>query len=297
MPAINLARWMHGEPPLIEWAWTMSDFDHRFGAVPTFYQEHLHWRHWGPPSTSLPWLPRISHHNLQEKATELHIKYATYNVSSLKEPAAAAFLRSQLQYHHIQIAGLQETRAKYDDVPDSDFYRFISNSDKGQGGCELWVNRILPIASLKGDPCYAKREHFQVICARPNLMIVTANIAQVAFTYCVAHAPHSGATNQQRERWCRNFIMNLARHTLEDNSLSSLMRTRRYHMSHRTLERSMQWKMTTQRNSWTACNDSPCLRHLHLSNITKATPLHGNPTMPDMPNALTTFWSRRRGRL
>ena len=32
-------------------------------------------------------------------------------------------------------------------------------------------------------------------------MIVTANIAQVAFTYCVAHAPHSGATSQQRERW------------------------------------------------------------------------------------------------
>ena len=204
-PAINLARWMHGEPPLIEWAWTMSDFDHRFGMVPTFYQQHLHWRHWTPPSTSLQWLPQVPQHHMQEKASELHLKFATYNVSSIKETAAATFLRSQLQYYNIHVAGLQETRAKYDDVPDSDFYRFISIADKGQGGCELWVNRTLPLACYKGDPCYAKREHFQVLCAKPHMMIVTANIAHVAFTYCVAHAPHSGASSQQRDNWWKEL--------------------------------------------------------------------------------------------
>lgn len=142
---------------------------------------------------------------MQEKASELHLKFATYNVSSIKETAAATFLRSQLQYYNIHVAGLQETRAKYDDVPDSDFYRFISIADKGQGGCELWVNRTLPLACYKGDPCYAKREHFQVLCAKPHMMIVTANIAHVAFTYCVAHAPHSGASSQQRDNWWKEL--------------------------------------------------------------------------------------------
>lgn len=53
VPDINLARWMHGEPPLIEWAWVMTDFDHRHGDVPDFYQQHIHWRHWTPPSQDL----------------------------------------------------------------------------------------------------------------------------------------------------------------------------------------------------------------------------------------------------
>ena len=206
IPDTQLGLWMHGEPPLIEWAWAMIDPTHRGDEVPNFYQEQLHWTHWKPPQNDLDWLPNMP--TIPDKTTptlDFSLNLATYNVSTLKEPAAAAFLRSQLQYFHLHVVGLQETRTHENDIPDSDFYRFIAVSDHGVGGCELWVNRQLHYGQEGDHKQFFERKDFQVVHATAQVLIVNADMTNIPITFCVAHAPHYGGQAQRADTWWKEL--------------------------------------------------------------------------------------------
>ena len=206
IPDVQLGLWMHGEPPLIEWAWAMIDPIHRGDAVPDFYQDQLHWTHWKPPQSDLEWLPNNPTPPLQTPSSlEFSLNLATYNVSTLKEPSAAAFLRSQLQYFQMHIVGLQETRAGENDIPDSDFYRFIAVSDHGVGGCELWVNRRLHYGREGEHRQFFERKDFQVVHATAQLLIVNADLTNIPITFCVGHAPHVGGQAQKADSWWKEL--------------------------------------------------------------------------------------------
>ena len=48
-------------------------------------------------------------------------------------------------------------------------------SDKGVGGCELWVSRQHPYLTQNGKPVYFQRSQFQVILADPQILLVAAS--------------------------------------------------------------------------------------------------------------------------
>ena len=214
IPDINLAYWMHGEPPLIEWAWAMVDTDHRDGSVPRFHDQQFTWTHWQKASNDEPWLPQAEQPQTSPDETKLHMKIATYNVATLKQTSAAAILRAQLHEKQIQVAGLQETRATYDDIPDSDFIRFISKADKGVGGCEIWFSKQHPYATKDNAPLHFRREQFQVTCSDPQFLILNAEIENLPLTFAVAHAPNQGHGGNKIQQWWKRFkkeLQNIAR--------------------------------------------------------------------------------------
>ena len=220
LPEVNIAKWMHGTPPLIEWAWTMVDPLHRAGQVPTFTREALHWEHWQPPSEHLDWLPSIPQRtDTPQQTTHLQFTMASYNVGSLKEPAKAAYLRQQMQFYNIAVASLQETRASFDDVPDSNYYRFIAKSDKGIGGCELWVSATIPYTQKDEEGLCFRRQQFQVIHAEPQLLIIACDLHEQKLLFVVGHAPHQGHGMEQVSTWWTSLTHYLERHSNGRNIL------------------------------------------------------------------------------
>ena len=119
-PSLSLSLWMHGEPPLIEWAWTMVDTTNRSDDLPHFQDGHLQWTPWTPATSAVDWLPRV-HTTEVNDSTVLAFdwKFASYNVGSIKEPARVAYLRQQLQHCGYHITGLQESRCSYSEVIDT----------------------------------------------------------------------------------------------------------------------------------------------------------------------------------
>ena len=204
-PEINLAHWMHGEPPLIEWAWAMIDPDHREGAVSSFQGQHFIWTHWQKANNDEPWLQQAEKPQTTSQETKLHMTILTYNVATLKQTSAAAMLRAQLHDKKIQVAGLQETRATHDDIPDSDFIRFIAKADKGVGGCEIWFSKQHPYATKDKEPLCFRREQFQVTCSDPQFLIINAEIENLPLTFAVAHAPNQGHGEQKVLQWWERF--------------------------------------------------------------------------------------------
>ena len=184
-PAISLAKWMHGHPPLIEWAWTMVDNLYRDGEVPRYEDRHFKWTMWRRPDMQLQWLPNIPAANCVTKDTsQLCCTIASYNVGSLKEAAKSAYLRQQLQFYKIAIAALQETRVAYEDAPDSNYMRFIAKSLSGIGGCELWISLTLPYNGDEQHPKIFSAEKFSSIGGWPTITACCLRCGWITFAIC-----------------------------------------------------------------------------------------------------------------
>ena len=205
-PSISLAKWMHGHPPLIEWAWTMVDNLYRDGEVPRYEDRHFKWTMWRRPDMQLQWLPNIPPANCVTKDTsQLCCTIAGYNVGSLKEAAKSAYLRQQLQFYKIAIAALQETRVAYEDAPDSNYMRFIAKANSGIRGCELWISLTLPYNGSEQHPRYFQRKIFQALVAEPQLLLVACDVDELRLLFVTAHAPHQGTGHDKVSMWWENL--------------------------------------------------------------------------------------------
>ena len=214
LPNVSVAKWMHGNPPLIEWSWTMVDNLHRDGQVPRYEHGHYRWTMWKPPDPDLQWLPSIPlPKQCSDVALQLHLTFVTYNVGSLKEAAKSAYLRQQMQFFNIAIAGLQETRVSYDDVPDSNYMRFIAKSDQGVGGCELWVATGIPYNGSDQKIRFFQRKMFQVILASSQLLLVACDLEDQKLLFAVGHAPHQGRGKDVVRDWWSHLSKCLDEHS------------------------------------------------------------------------------------
>ena len=206
IPGVSLSTWMHGDPPLIEWAWAMVDPMHRLEAVPYYKDGFLQWTNWKPAEKYFDWLPRITEPAFSTEATHsFNWKFIGYNVGSIKETARVPFLRQQLRFFNIHVAGLQETRSSYSEVVDTSHLRFISPASQGIGGCELWIATDIPVFYHDDELVYFSRKQFQVVFTDPQILIVNATIHNRAFTLVVAHAPHSGKGQVEVETWWKSY--------------------------------------------------------------------------------------------
>ena len=193
---------MHGEPPLIEWAWTMVDFIHRAPEVPHFKDGYLTWNSWMPATTYFDRLPGV--YNIETTpgtSTTFHWRLLSYNVGSFKDKARVPYLRQQLDHYGVLLSGLQETRKNYGEIFDSTHFRFIATAEKGVGGCELWVSTTLPYHTQDNQELYFERRQFQTVHTDPQLLVVDCDLPIWKLTFAVAHAPHRGKGNSHVSDW------------------------------------------------------------------------------------------------
>lgn len=195
-PPISVAKWYQGEPPTIEWLWATFDPHVRPHQVPDYEDGYLRWTD-VDKEKYIPWLQIESADNSQGP-TEMHLTFtmASFNVSTLKQPARAAYLRRQFTDRRIVFAGLQETRAGENDIPDSDYIRIIATSDQGVSGCELWCSNTVPIGYIGDKPIHLHRSMIQVLHCTAQLLMTHIALPSMPLLIIVAHAPHSGQSGQ-----------------------------------------------------------------------------------------------------
>ena len=211
-PNVNLAHWFHGSNPHILWAWMPFDVDHRSESMPAFSNKTITGTELLTPDPSLQWLPHVHQPQHDEDTGWLHMKIGSYNVSSIKEAGRAALLREQAEYYGFHVIGLQETRTVLDDPCDSNFVRLISASQRGVGGCELWLARSQPYGRNGDTPCYFQRQYAQVVHADEQILLTTYHQGPLHLLFCVAHAPHSGKGTAILQHWWKQLTVLLQRY-------------------------------------------------------------------------------------
>ena len=143
--------------------------------------------------------------------------FCTANVLSLyTSPHGHAgklgYLIEQFQAHALLLMGLQESRTPTGQISSHGVLRLCSGAHKGQGGTELWVNLAQPYGYARGKPLKFARQHFQVLEADPDLLLVSADAPHFLGLLVVAHAPHSGHPEPDRLSWWDSCTHRILRH-------------------------------------------------------------------------------------
>ena len=140
--------------------------------------------------------------------TLYNFNICTFNVRSLKEdcttqtPGSCEFIRAQCHEQGYHIVALQETRARISQLCDTpDYIRVIAAGSAGHEGCEIWFSKVHPYA--KGE--YLSLQGITVLHQEPTLLVVRLRIANEFLILVTAHAPHSGRSKEDRQRWWRDL--------------------------------------------------------------------------------------------
>ena len=211
--------WLHGFQPLIEhlpFYWKLFSDNQ---AYPQCHDTTVSWLRW---TNSDFQRPDFVKNQLPEAARttidNISLTIATYNVCTLTdsgnsydEPWKAEYLRAQLSAKEVAVIALQETRAnKSIFLSTPNFFRFISQSDRGQGGVELWFSNDIPFAPKR----YFLKEMFQVVFDSPRMLAVIVDLPDASLLFLSCHAPHANRPESERVSWWNKFercLKNFAR--------------------------------------------------------------------------------------
>ena len=167
-----------------------------------------------PPSTIVEKTTKTDKH---ERTANLRLSMATGNVNSLYTgPTGHAgklnYLREQVRASHLNLLGLQESRAERCSSTQQQVLRLAGGSSQGKFGVELWVNMAQPYGDAQGRPLLFSEHHFAVVHADPRMMLVNVHTDHVHFWVLVAHAPQSGQTAHARHAWWESLHQMLHLH-------------------------------------------------------------------------------------
>ena len=193
--------WFNDASPKIHNAWLLIDQLHREAALPLFSGKQMSWT---SPTTKPPvnWLPcGPAPSPLLPTLHTLSLVCVQFNVCTLLKPGATTYMREQIAELGIHIAGLQETRTPQSEIIDSSFIRIISPAIKGQGGTELWFNRLIPFTHGPDGSHHIKRDALLVIHCDPELLFVTLTLGWTRILCISAHAPHKAHEKTQIKQW------------------------------------------------------------------------------------------------
>ena len=105
-------------------------------------------------------------------------------------------------------AALQETRAKESGFwAPSDDFRFIAAGEDGCLGCEIWISKLLPIATSGLGKVVPKLEHFTVLHQDPRALFIRLQCSPLDLTFVCVHAPHSGVEKEVRAKWWQRLSL------------------------------------------------------------------------------------------
>lgn len=204
---------MHKWKPLIPFLWMM--FSENSGLPQLTLQG------FDVTAPALPQIAEVSTETVQSFkfcTIDFTLSLATANVQSLLSTAAhgaghagkVQYLREQFKAHGLQILGIQEARTPQSCGTQDQVLRISSGHHRGQYGVELWVDLERPYAHVDGRPVYFDKQHFVVLHAEPQILIVRAHTKYFEAGFVVAHAPHSGHARADREAWWQHISDRLA---------------------------------------------------------------------------------------
>ena len=133
-------------------------------------------------------------------------------------PGKLHYVREQFQAHGLHFLGLQETRTDERSSFNGQTYRIASGSDLGQLGVELWANLKQPFIQGDSPQCF-KRSDFVVVPRSARHLLVHVLNEHIDLWLLCAHAPHSGASQSDREHWWHHLSQLVHSHDTHSNVL------------------------------------------------------------------------------
>lgn len=144
----------------------------------------------------------------------LSLGVATHNVLTLNDfskngkrlppqPSARTLqLEKQWYQQHCHLVGLQETRAYREQCVDCKCgFLFLTPSDRGVGGCGLYVNTQRCYGNNIDGELYLSKKHFTVVATEAETLIVKVKAVDFAAIIVVAHAPSADKGSESREQY------------------------------------------------------------------------------------------------
>ena len=198
--------WFNDLDPYIRHVWLVFDNVHRHESSMQLSNDILTWR---APSTcnNYDWLPckPVRDKPSQSAITELSFTCVQFNVCTLRRAGAVAYMREQLEYHSVHIAGFQETRTPSPDAYDTNYIRLVAPADGGQGGTEIWISRTLPVGRRNDEPLRITRSDLLVLHATSEILLMVLTIAGIEILLVSAHAPHKAHAAEDITTWWSQF--------------------------------------------------------------------------------------------
>ncbi|CAE7041785.1 unnamed protein product [Symbiodinium sp. CCMP2592] len=142
-----------------------------------------------------------------------HIRAANQHIG-MRLPGRKALLKAQLRPLSPLFVGLQETRLPEDSTqPDSDYLILQSSAtERGHGGCALWIAKRVPYAVCAGKPCFVTSDVVNVLSASPRHLAVTISATHLHLLVLVAHCPSAAKTPiSEYEAFWRQRVHDLTR--------------------------------------------------------------------------------------
>jgi hypothetical protein len=116
------------------------------------------------------------------------------------------FFPQQLFDKRCFVAGLQETRCKFDDVSSSVCGNFVcvsSASDKRSNyGCEVWLNASISFSAAFDD--FVSIENIKVLYSEPRFLAASVVLRSCKFLAVSAHAPWL-AGDPEKDKACLSW--------------------------------------------------------------------------------------------
>eukprot|EP00959_Pyramimonas_sp_CCMP1952_P169369 3537946-Pyramimonas_sp.AAC.1 len=150
--------------------------------------------------------PKPEHMDLEDITSEIKaeglLNIATINVQSMgiakksKDKGLRAgekqrVLLEYFQQHRLHLVGVQETRHKIGARNVGEYHVISSPADKGNFGCEIWLNTQLPYGTSKRGPLLFTSKHVTLLQALPRLLVARIQAPGMHMVVASAHAPHS----------------------------------------------------------------------------------------------------------
>lgn len=159
---------------------------------------------------------------------EISLEVATYNVMTLRdrqteegqagEDLKGALLRDQFQSRGLHAIGLQETRSGTGGLlQTSNYIRCIGTGDNGHHGCELWLSSLIPIGHQKKKPVLFEVQTTTVVFDHPRLLVVNTRPKGNSIVFVVAHAPHDGTAEEEKDAWWTLLNVQIQKFSLSDH--------------------------------------------------------------------------------
>eukprot|EP00435_Cladocopium_sp_Y103_P054060 s146_g17.t1 len=187
----------------MQWLWLYERSLQGRPDAPVLHQ--LHWKFnvaapfaFLPECSQQPWPRRCQRlHPQPLAATSIRIRVASANVLTLYpvQDYASSFLGARAEHlaqqfcqAGIHCIGLQETRCRKVGYASHDRFHVLSSSatDRGQGGVQLWVARLIPLGEGKLE---LTSDHFRIVHGDDRRLIVQLRHAQLKLLFVVLHAP------------------------------------------------------------------------------------------------------------
>ena len=143
------------------------------------------------------------------KKTVVSLSIASGNVGSLfigpdGHGGKINYLRTQMKSFALNFIGIQEARSPPGLSTTDNVMRIAGGAQGHLYGNELWVNLDQPFGFSGTKPLFFQKQNFTVVHTEPRLMLVHAVHDAFSAWFLVAHAPHSGRPQEERDSWWVN---------------------------------------------------------------------------------------------